>query len=195
MRPLLALAALAAAVSLQAADTLTSLWGIAPGDRTYLNTGNLERGVGYNRATGNALLVSRAGTPSVYVLRGSDGDDGSLQTGLPTVLRNTAPDESGFDTNVVEGGTFTLNMVAAADDGAVYAGNLSTSTAAPNFRLYRLADDSPLTIPSVAFSGHPGVTNLVDNALKFAAGAQVKAVEVVARLESSGAVLFTVRLK
>ncbi len=162
-RPLLALAALAAAVALQAADTLTSLWGLAPGDRTYLTTGNLERGVSYNRATGNALLVSRAGAPAVYVLRGSDGDDGSLQTGLPTVLRNTAPDEFGFETNVVEGGTFTLNGVAAADDGAVYAGNLSTSTTAPNFRLYRWADDAPDTIPTIAFAGDPGITNIVDN--------------------------------
>jgi signal transduction histidine kinase len=37
------------------------------------------------------------------------------------------------------------------------------------------------------------VINLVDNALKFAAGAQVKAVEVAARRESGGGVLITVR--
>jgi hypothetical protein len=127
---------------------------ISPGLYNYLgnavtdisvNEGNLERGLAYNAATGNLVLVSRndaAGTlPSIRLLDGATGVDvGSLNKG----------------TGVIAGGNFAINMVGIADDGAIYVGNLTSNTAGANgpFKLYRWADETSAA-PTLAFSGDP----------------------------------------
>ena len=90
-----------------------------------VSPGNNDRGFAYNPATGNLILVSRAagtatGTDRIRILDGVTGvDKGSLsQTGLT-------------------GGTFLMNMVGVADDGAIYAGNLSTNLTSSAFKIYR----------------------------------------------------------
>jgi hypothetical protein len=93
--------------------------------------------------------VSRAGGPKVYVLKGSDGTDGSAETGEPRAL--SPLDETGE--GPIVGGTFTLNLVGAADDGAVYACNLATTLG--TVRIYRWANDQPETPVSVGYSGDP----------------------------------------
>jgi hypothetical protein len=50
-------------------------------------------------------------------------------------------------------------MVGAADDGTVYAGNLTSAGSATPFRLYRWANDSAATAPTLAYSGDPGAGN------------------------------------
>ena len=50
-------------------------------------------------------------------------------------------------------------MVGVADDGAVYAGNLTTAGTTTAFKLYRWANDSSNTVPTVAYSGDPGAGN------------------------------------
>lgn len=131
------------------ADTLSPLWSIAPDERPYVTTGNTERGLAHNPATGNVLLLSRAGSPRVYVLQGSDGSDRSEELGEPLALSTF--DENGE--NPIAGGTFSLNLVGAGSDGAIYACNLATSLG--TVRIYRWADEQPETPVSIAFSGDP----------------------------------------
>lgn len=131
------------------ADDVVELWKIAPGDRTYMTTGNLERGVGIDPVTGSVLLLSRAGAPTVYVLDGATGDDGSAQLGAPRSLLTT--DSEGG--SPISGGTIPLNLVGVAEDGAVFAANLTASGA--GYRIYRWAKgtlDSPV---EVAYEGDP----------------------------------------
>lgn len=130
-------------------DAVVQRWAIAPDDRPYVGTGNLERGAAYNPVTRNVLLLGRFGAPRVYVLNGADGTDGSADTGEPRTL--SPLNEAGE--SVIAGGTFTLNLVGAADDGAVYACNLATSLG--TVRIYRWANDSVDTPISIAYSGDP----------------------------------------
>ncbi|MGE3309517.1 MAG: immunoglobulin domain-containing protein [Limisphaerales bacterium] len=131
------------------ADSLVPLWSVAPDERFYVGTANLERGIAFNPVSKNVLLVSRAAGPKVHVLRGTDGSDGSEETGEPRIL--SPLDETGE--GPINGGTFTLNLVGAAADGAVYACNLATSIG--TVRIYRWTDDAPETPVSVAYSGDP----------------------------------------
>lgn len=131
------------------ADTLTQRWAIPADERLYITTANQERGVALNPVTKNVLLLGRAGGPKVYVLNPTDGSDGSEATGEPRTL--SLVDESGE--SPIIGGTFTLNLVGAADDGAVYACNLATALG--TVRIYRWADDQTDAPVSVAYEGDP----------------------------------------
>lgn len=121
------------------ADEMQERWKIAPGEREYLGTGNLERGAAYNPVTGHVLLASRFDT-QIHILDGATGADlGTLNPG------------DGFS-----GGLFAINLVEVTDDGVIYVGNLSTSTTAPLFKLYRWENES--AAPTVAFEGDPAGT-------------------------------------
>ena len=148
--PLLTLttALLGAAPGLRA-DSLIEVWKLAPGDQPYVTTGNTERGVALNPVTGNVLLLSRAGGPLVYVLSGADGSDGSAELGAPRTL-NPADADGNFP---ISGGTFAMNLVAVAADGAVYAANLTLDTVNTPFKIYRWANENTDTPVSVAFEG------------------------------------------
>jgi len=121
----------------------TQLWSLAPGARPYLTVNSLpyERGMAYNPATRRLVLVSRNG-PQVYVL---DADTGA--------------DVGELSVSGVSGGTYDLLMIGVSDDGAVYAGNLTTAGTTTAFTLYRWASDTPGTVPTVAYSGDPGAGN------------------------------------
>src|SRR2546425_1473074 len=119
--------------------TISNLWSISTAaGRTYVTTNTTERGIAYNPATGHVLLVSRAGGLQVVIL--------NSQTGA----------ELGFlDTTGISGGTFGLSLIGVADDGAIYAANLSTSTIAPNFTIYRWGSETDT--PTVVYGpGDPG---------------------------------------
>jgi hypothetical protein len=142
---ILRLAPLAAAVLLGgnalAQLQLAPAWVLAPGDLTYLTTGNTERGMALNPATGNLIVASRTGTApgTIGVLNPVDGSEvGFLDTtGIPA---------SGA-------GTFSINLVGVADDGAIYVGNLTLNGSTDPFRLYRWANES--AAPVLVFSGNP----------------------------------------
>jgi len=132
---------------------LQPLWSVAPGIRPYVTTGNTERGMAYNPVTGHVLLVSRAtATPTIAILDGTTGAD-----------LGTLP----YDAGLITGGTFPINMIGVADDGAVYAGNLTVNATTANFRLYRWADET--ATPTLVFDGTPapGQTDAANNALRF----------------------------
>ena len=128
-------------VLVPAPDSRTlSLWSLPPGSRAYLNTGDSQRGLACNPANGNLLLVSRALGTNIFVLNSTNGAD--LRS-----LTNGA--------GVLSGGTFVVNMIGVADDGAVYVGNLTTDGAVSAFRIYRWANDGATTLPTLAYSGNP----------------------------------------
>lgn len=116
-----------------AAPSLTALssfgvngW-VAPGS-TYLGTGNLERGLAYNRATGNLVLVSRSAAGNgLRIINGTTGaDTGSLNQG----------------TGIISGGTFTTNKVGITDDGQIFVSNLVTDARASAVKIYRWGSET-----------------------------------------------------
>ena len=116
---------------------------LSPGESTFLQGANLQRGFAYNGATNQVILADRnTGT----FLRALNGDTGALVNNL--------------DVTGVTGGLFSINMVDVGDDGAIYAGNLASTTA---FRIYRWADSSPTTVPSIAFNGLSGYARTGDS--------------------------------
>jgi hypothetical protein len=125
-------------------NILTPLWQLAPGDRPYINTDGTQRGIASNPLTGNLLLISRTGGTNIYVLDGATGKE----------LRKLNVDPA-----IVSGGTFAVNMIGVADDGAVYACNLVTDSGPGQFSVYRWQNDSADTVPTVAFLGDPSVGN------------------------------------
>ncbi|MCB1099746.1 MAG: hypothetical protein KDN22_29530, partial [Verrucomicrobiae bacterium] len=109
-----------------------------------------QRGVAVNPVNGNVLLVSRTGGTNLQVINGADGVD----------LRslNTSSDL------LTGGGIFVLNMVGVAEDGAVYACNLSTSGG--DFTIYRWANDSGTADPEIVYGpGDPGVGGRIGDTL------------------------------
>lgn len=119
--------------------TISNLWSISTAEgRSYVTSGTTERGIAYNPVTGHVLLVSRAGGLQVAILNGESGA------------------EFGFlDTTGITGGTFVLSLIGVADDGAIYGANLSTSTTAPNFTIYRWGSETEA--PTVVYGpGDPG---------------------------------------
>src|SRR6059036_3390439 len=100
--------ALAAMESLHAQYSLSNLWKISTADnRPYVTTNLTERGIAYNPLNNHVYLVSRASGLRVVIL---DGDTGG-ELGFINVLG-------------ISGGTFNLSMIAVAEDGAIYGGNL-----------------------------------------------------------------------
>lgn len=118
------------------------LAGDTPGTATggvynYLGTGSLERGLAYNSATGNLILVSRSTAGNgIRVLNGTTGADASF---LPQ------------GTGIITGGTFATNMVGVADDGAIYVANLQTNVSTNPFKVYQWASEAAAA-PTTYFS-------------------------------------------
>ena len=149
-------AALAVLVPATVAQSLNlePIWSVAAGSQPYLGGAgsNTERGMAYNPVTGNLLLVSRNGGLSVNVLDNSNGS--RIRT---------------LDTTGITGGTFALNQVGVAADGAIYAANLVTDANASAYKVYRWASDSDPGAPTLVYSGNPagaGVTTRVGDNLR-----------------------------
>ncbi|HEX7862078.1 MAG TPA: immunoglobulin domain-containing protein [Verrucomicrobiae bacterium] len=124
------------------ADELELLWQQAPDIGVpYLSVDlNSERGVAYNPATGHLLVASRASsTGDIYILNAETGElIGNLSLGTE---------------GIVTGGTFALSEIEVTADGVIYAANLTTSTATPNFRVYRWENET--ADPTLAYEGDP----------------------------------------
>jgi hypothetical protein len=113
---------------------LTKVWSLLPGSRAYLGVDDTNRGMDYAAASNRLYLAVRTPSAGIRVLSGVDGAEiGSL------------------DMTGVSGGLFAINMVAVADDGKIYACNLTDGTTP--FRVYQWADDQPGTVPVVVFEG------------------------------------------
>ncbi len=113
-------------------DALTECWHVAPGSRAYLQNDDTQRGLDYNPVTGRVYVASRTPSAAIRVLDAATGAD--LHALDMTGITNT-------------GSQFPINMVAVAEDGVIYACNLSNITDGSKFRLFRWADDQPTTQP------------------------------------------------
>jgi hypothetical protein len=127
--------------------TITNLWNISTADGRSYVTANpsatyTERGVAYNPLNNHAYIVSRQGSLKVAIL---DGDTGA---------------ELGF-LNVagISGGTFALSTISVADDGAIYAANLTTGSSGSPFRIYRWADETSTPVAVYALNPSNGANN------------------------------------
>jgi len=151
---LLSATALAAGLtSLQAQYTIAPLatfggdgW-LAPGEGgyTFLGTGNLERGLAYGNS--QIYLVSRNGGSNLRRLDPLTGSD----LGSPLSVAG------------ISGGTFAVNTVGVAGDGAIYVNNLTTQSTTSPYKVYRWANDA--ATPTVAFSGNPLAGSRVGDSL------------------------------
>ena len=117
---------------------VTQLWRIVPGSAgySYLTTGDDNRGVAYDTNSQRVVVASRS--PGLYILDGNTGTNiGSLSMAG------------------ISGGTYAIDQVGIADDGAVYAGNLILAPSA-GFTLYRW--NAPITnsVSAVAFQDSTG---------------------------------------
>lgn len=146
---------LATQVAAQATITPLASFGtlgwLAPGSTPYLTTLNsTERGMACNPLTGNLLLVARQNV-------------GGVSNNVRVIDGITGADLGGFDNTGVGGGTFAINMIDVAEDGAIYACNLSTSGASP-FKVYKWDSEllGPLLPPSLAFDGFSGLERTGD---------------------------------
>ena len=129
-----------------ASALMTNLWSLAPGSRTYLTTGDTQRGLGYDTNLNRLVLVSRSTTNGVHLLNASTGaDEGEMD--IAALLTITPP------------GALAVNMCGVADDGAVYVANLTTSASAASsdaFVIYRWASADTSATMGQAYAGNPG---------------------------------------
>lgn len=120
-------------------EQMVNLWNILPGERPYISTANTERGIAFNELTTNLLVVSRTPSNQVLVLDGPTGDF-----------------KHSLDLSGVMDGTFAINQVGVADDGAVYVANLTVNASSPNYKIYRWPGDAPEVPGTPVFWGDPG---------------------------------------
>lgn len=132
-------------VTVSSNTRLIPLWNLPVGSRSYITTNSTERGLAHNPVTDRLLLVNRAGSGQVVVLNSTNGAE------LHTL---------NLGSGIISGGTFAMLMIGAADDGAVYVGNLTLNASTNAFKLYRWVNDNSNTVPTVAFSGDPAPGNV-----------------------------------
>lgn len=102
-------------------------------------TNNSIRSMAFNPATGNVAVAN--GT-TVQLVNGTTGAIGSL-----------------LNATGVTGGARAFNTVTVTSDGVIYGSNLTTSSTASAFRIYRWANEA--AIPTVFYSGDAGVSSSV----------------------------------
>jgi hypothetical protein len=130
---------------------------LAPNEMGFnAQTNATVRGFTYNSTTNRLYVVDRDGGLAVDIL---DGDTGMMVGSL--------------DTTGITGGTFVLSMIDVADDGAIYAANLSTSATA-NFKVYRWENEA--AVPTIAFDGLANRIRTGDSFAVTGAGAATKMV-------------------
>lgn len=118
--------------SFSVANVMSPIWSLPAVNNTWVTAGSTERGLAYNPKTGHLLLVSRAATPAPAAGLGIailDSSNGNVLGTMDVSVASSGP------------GTFKLNLIDVADDGVIYACNLSTS-AAQNFRIYRWQNET-----------------------------------------------------
>lgn len=102
----------------------------------FMNPANdVTRGLAYNRQTDHVLVASRKFAPDIFILNAATGD--SLGK---------------MNTQDIAGGTYPINLVVVADDGTIYACNLSAPQYSPGstLRIYRYANES--AVPELVFN-------------------------------------------
>lgn len=128
------------------------LWSLAPLSRPYLpldtdlvnGTTPLYRSIALNPVNNHLYVVSRTGAATGLSVNVLDAKTGA--------------DLHQMNTTGIGGGSIILLSIAVADDGAIYGANMSGTANSPLFNVYRWANDSSGTVPTVVYSGDPGAT-------------------------------------
>lgn len=115
------------------------LWSKTPGDLFFLTQDNSQRGLAYNPVTKNLILITRSPSNAVVVVNAATG----------AYIRSL--DLTGV--GGVIGSTYDVNMVAVADDGAIYVAGLTTGGG--GYAIYRWQDDAATTQPTKVYEGDP----------------------------------------
>lgn len=123
---------------------MTNIWNLLPGERFYITVTNNtsgERGLAYNPATTNLLLVSQLPSNNIVVLDAATGAERHFMnlSGVPS-------------------GAAGINMVGVAADGAVYVGNVTANAGSPStpYILSKWSNDDASSTPAQLLSGDPG---------------------------------------
>jgi hypothetical protein len=114
------------------------LWELSPGDRPYLDTTTSQRTVAHNPVTGNIYVISSMGAVPgrIFILDAATGADrGELS--MAGVVSGANP----------------MIEVAVAQDGTIYATNITLAPATDPFRIYRWANESAQ--PELVYMGDP----------------------------------------
>ncbi len=104
------------------AETIDPIWSIEAPTSNWFGTGNTERGIGYNPATGNLIVASRQGGVTPVIIDAASGDSVGI-------LDNTG----------ISGGVFAFNQIRATPDGQIFTANLAINSVT---KIYRWADES-----------------------------------------------------
>lgn len=120
-----------------------------------LSDGHFTRGMAYNPANGNLIVVNRSGGNHINVLSSS----GNFIRRLSAAGMNV--------------GAIHLSMVSASADGQIFVGNVATTG---NFRLYRFANDAVTTAAELVFDGSHGGPRAGDNLDVIGSGQNVRVV-------------------
>lgn len=126
-------------------------WLAPAANSTVLDIGNNTRGMAYDAATNQLVVVNRTGGNNINLLNATTGVANGTMDGT------------------FSGGTFTNNMVAAVN-GKVYIANLSTSATA-NFKIYEYASATNGQTSTVIFDGLSGILRTGDTFDAMADGA------------------------
>lgn len=134
--------------------TLFPLWRLAPGSRPYVTSGDLQRTMACYGPSNHVYILSRTNNASALSVAAS---------GLTINVLNAATGEflyelrltnaSGADVISAATGSILLGGIAVADDGAIYASNISDTGGGsqPQWRLYRWANGGRETEPKQVF--------------------------------------------
>lgn len=121
---------------------MTNIWNILPGDTNHpyiTTTAGGERGLVYNPATSNLLVLTHIPTNNLFVLDPATGNQKYFMN-LSGILTTA-------------GG---INMVGVADDGTVYAGNVTANAQATPYNLWQWVNDGSNTAPLELIAADPG---------------------------------------
>lgn len=126
---------------------MTNVWSLLPADRFYItatNSNNFERGMAYDPATGDLLLVAQSPTNNIVVLNSTNGAEKYFMnlSGIPA-------------------GATGANTIGVGDDGAVYVANVTANAAGSFYTINRWNDDSVDATANLLFSGDPGAAGPV----------------------------------
>ena len=133
---------------------LNTLWSVAPQATPYMNTNGgsntpNQRSIAYNSLSNELYIVSKGGSVfSIYALNATN-----VSATPPAVIKTL--NTTGIPS--APSGGITLVAIAVAEDGAIYACNMSSSsgTAPASWKLYRWANSDPSTVPQLVFQGEP----------------------------------------
>ena len=100
------------------------VWTVNAPESDWFGTGNTERGMTYNPATGHIIVASRQGGVKPAVIDAATG----------TYLKD-------LDNTGIAGGTFAFNQIRATEDGQIFTANLTTASAGSAIKIYRWADE------------------------------------------------------